>query len=139
MKLIDTLKARWLNACYRARATALGVGRGAVDNWRAELLSNVAEVRWAARLDPRSPVSALLALAQHYGGVTAPEDASALRGALRNIAAVTPAGAQSKLPVDIRSAIQHFDYATDTPVTPGPVMRVLLSARLIYRAWRQDV
>lgn len=140
MKLIEALQARYQRALRDARAAALSESIAAVEEWRERFTAEFKK-QSKVRVDDRAFVAVLLSLARQQNALLAVSERSdfeAIRLPLRNLMALTEGG-YWRLPRDINSAICHFDYATYTPVTPGPVMRVLLSARLIYRAWRQDV
>ncbi len=133
MKLIEGLKARYQRTLRDARTAAVQRAIGPTETWRRQAIEALSG---RVRMSGQTTSGVLLHLAKHWGEDLKQDE---LRPLLRELAALVPWSERAGLPPSIRSAIRHFDYATDTPVTPGPVARVLISARLIYRAWRQDV
>ncbi len=138
MKLIETLKARYQRALRDARAQAQEEAHKAVGVWRAELLATVMADA-GPRLDARTPFGMLARIAHHRTGLPPPSDPKPLVKALRKLYALTTPSERRVLADDVKTALWALKHYSPHRVTPGPVMRVLLSARLIYRAWRQDV
>ncbi len=138
MKLIDTFKARYQHALRGARAQALSETHEAIAVWRAELLATLASSR-GPRLDAKAPFGMLARIAHHRTGLPHPSVSKPLVRALRKLYALTTPSERRVLADDVKTALWALKHYSPHCVTPGRVVRVLLSVRLIYRAWRQDV